>query len=104
MRSAVARSGEARYVIAYDYCSLKWVGWALASSSGCKPPAKAVGVQIPPGPLPKTWAQAVSQHEMACLLATRPSTHELALRARTTAKGPIGLFNSSPEPIVCQGD
>src|SRR5437763_4741858 len=28
-----------------------WVGWALASSSGCKPPAKAVGVQIPPGPL-----------------------------------------------------
>src|SRR5216683_936288 len=27
-----------------------WVGWALASSSGCKPPAKAVGVQIPPGP------------------------------------------------------
>ncbi len=28
----------------------KWVGWALASSSGCKPPAKAVQVQILPGP------------------------------------------------------
>src|SRR5258708_5494475 len=29
---------------------LQWVGWALASSSGCKPPAKAVQVQILPGP------------------------------------------------------
>src|SRR3977135_3860019 len=27
-----------------------WVGWALASSSGCKPPAKALQVQILPGP------------------------------------------------------
>ena len=38
---------------------LLWVGWALASSSGCKPPAKAVGVQIPPGPphaiKPRGW-------------------------------------------------
>src|SRR4029077_17520086 len=30
----------------------QWVGWALASSSGCKPPAKAVQVQILPGPPP----------------------------------------------------
>ncbi len=34
--------------------ALQWVGWALASSSGCKPPAKAVGVQIPPGPPTRT--------------------------------------------------
>src|SRR5260370_7986299 len=32
-----------------------WVGWALASSSGCKPPAKALQVQILPGPPLRFW-------------------------------------------------
>src|SRR5438552_9503030 len=45
----------------------KWVGWALASSSGCKPPAKAVGVQIPPGP-PTAKSAGLFAHRTLMLL------------------------------------
>src|ERR1700674_1634820 len=41
----------------------QWVGWALASSSGCKPPAKAVGVQIPPGPPPEASIRGLHRDE-----------------------------------------
>src|SRR5260370_13794825 len=47
----VSPSSVSHYLHASErFGGLQWVGWALASASGCKPPAKAGQVQILPGP------------------------------------------------------
>src|SRR5258708_13397758 len=75
----VSTSSVYHYLHASErFGGLQWVGWALASSSGCKPPAKAVQVQILPGP-PFPTCPLVPRTKAPGPCTARPSSHAVGL-------------------------